>query len=362
MQKYHMKRSLKLGLACAAFAALILTSLLWYTERAAKRGVITVYGNVDVRQVDLGFRVFGRVTQLFHEEGDWIQTGMLLATMEKKPYTDQLTEAKASLAATEASFENEAIMLRRRLELIDSKSVSQEDLDTVMANYRVLKANLLQAQAAVAVAQKNVLDTDIFAPTDGTILTRIREPGSVVAQGEPVYTLSIASPVWIRAFISERDLGIVYPGMPAEIHTDTPGGKVYMGTVGFISPVSEFTPKTVETTQLRTDLVYRIRVYADNPDLGLRQGMPVTVRLLKNGTPTLDQSATPPPAIETSDAAVVQIPESSDPSDASKPRASIDRKLGQYSNIGQSAIVERLELSRSRGDQNFREFALGCVT
>jgi HlyD family secretion protein len=67
--------------------------------------------------------------------------------------------------------------------------------------------------------------------------------------------------------------------MPAEIYTDTPGGKIYIGYVGFISPVSEFTPKTVETTQLRTDLVYRIRVYAENPDLGLRQGMPVTLKL-----------------------------------------------------------------------------------
>jgi HlyD family secretion protein len=69
--------------------------------------------------------------------------------------------------------------------------------------------------------------------------------------------------------------------MPAEVYTDTPGGKVYKAAVGFISPVSEFTPKTVETTQLRTDLVYRIRVYADNPDLGLRQGMPVTVKLVR---------------------------------------------------------------------------------
>ena len=68
--------------------------------------------------------------------------------------------------------------------------------------------------------------------------------------------------------------------MSAYIHTDTPHGKVYSGTVGFISPVSEFTPKTVETTELRTDLVYRIRVYAQNPDRGLRQGMPVTVKLV----------------------------------------------------------------------------------
>ena len=234
---------------------------------------------MDVRQVDLGFRVFGRVVKLFYEEGDWVMPGTLVAQMEKKPYTDQVKEQKASIASIEASLKNEEIMLKRRLELIDSKSVSQEDLDTVYANYEVLQANLEQAKAALAIAQKNVVDTEIYAPTEGTILTRIREPGSVVQPGEPVYTLSIASPVWIRAFVSEPELGLVYPGMPAEIYTDTPGAKVYTGSVGFISPVSEFTPKTVETTQLRTDLVYRIRVYAENPDLGLRQGMPVTVKL-----------------------------------------------------------------------------------
>ena len=267
-----MKKSVLYGIAIGVVLAILLCTFIY--KEVEHNGAITVYGNVDVRQVDLGFRVFGRVIELRYEEGDWVKRGNLIALMEKKPYTDQVVEAKASIASIEASLANEERMLLRRSELIDSKSVSQEDLETVDANYKVLQANLEQARAALAIAEKNLVDTEIFAPTEGTILTRVREPGSVVQPGEAVYTLSVASPVWIRAFICERELGLVYPGMPAEIHTDTPGGKVYTGTVGFISPVSEFTPKTVETTQLRTDLVYRIRVYADNPDLGLRQGMP----------------------------------------------------------------------------------------
>ena len=120
-----------------------------------------------------------------------------------------------------------------------------------------------------------------YAPNDGIILT-IREPGSVVREADAVYTLSLISPIWIRAFIAEPDLGIVFPGMEAEIYTDTKKGTPYKGHVGFISPVAEFTPKTVETTQLRTDLVYRLRIIAENPDQGLRQGMPVTVKLYRN--------------------------------------------------------------------------------
>lgn len=272
MKKYF----LSVSVLCAIVAVI---GILYYANGVIKNSVITLYGNVDVRQVDLAFRVFGRVTKLQYEEGDWVPAGSLVALIEKQPYTDQVREAQSAVASIEASLVNEELMLKRRLELIDSKSVSQEDLDTVYANYRVLQANLEQAKAALEVAQKNLRDTEVFAPTDGTILTRIREPGSVVNPGEPVFTLSIASPVWIRAFVSGPDLGRVFPGMSADIYTDTPGGKVYKGKVGFISPVSEFTPKTVETTQLRTDLVYRIRIYADNPDLGLRQGMPVTVKL-----------------------------------------------------------------------------------
>jgi HlyD family secretion protein len=134
-------------------------------------------------------------------------------------------------------------------------------------------------QSELAVAQDNLSYTEVYAPTDGIILTRIREPGSVVIESEPVYTLSISSPVWIRAYVDETHLGEIYFGMPAEIVTDTKDLGSYMGKVGFISPIAEFTPKTVETTQLRTDLVYRLRIYVDNPGRYLKQGMPVTVKL-----------------------------------------------------------------------------------
>jgi HlyD family secretion protein len=67
--------------------------------------------------------------------------------------------------------------------------------------------------------------------------------------------------------------------MPADVYTDSQPAKPYHGQIGFISPVAEFTPKNVETTELRTELVYRLRVIVNDPDNGLRQGMPVTVKL-----------------------------------------------------------------------------------
>lgn len=243
---------------------------------------IVLYGNVDVRQVDLGFRVDGRVSKLCFEEGDLVRKGELMALLDPQPYADQVREAEAVLLSAQANLNNANRLLARRQELVGAGGVSWEDFDNAQATAEIDAANVKQAVATAEVARLNLSYTQLYAPTDGTILTRIREPGTAVRMTDPVYTLSILSPVWIRAFITEPQLGLVYPGMPAEIYTDTPGGKPYRGQVGFISPVAEFTPKTVETTQLRTDLVYRIRVTVENPDWGLRQGMPVTVKLPLN--------------------------------------------------------------------------------
>ena len=148
----------------------------------------------------------------------------------------------------------------------------QEDIDAA-------RAMLAAEEAAVIQSGRRLADSDLIAPGPGTILTRARERGAIVQAGETVFTLTLASPVWVRTYVNERDLGRVRPNMAAEVRTDSAPDKVYRGYVGFISPTAEFTPKTVETRELRTDLVYRLRVIVDNPDGGLRQGMPVTVVL-----------------------------------------------------------------------------------
>jgi len=272
-----MKRNIWIGLAI--LLVLGITAALFNWKKSENPHELILYGNVDVRLVDLGFRVHGRVKSLQFEEGDLVPKGTLMATLEESPFDSELLQAEAAMHSTKAQFDNAEILLNRRKDLIKTQGVSQEDLDNAQASYNQLKASLAQAEAAVIVAQDNLSYTKLYAPTDGIILTRIREPGTAVLETEAVYTLSVKSPIWIRAFVSEPFLGKVYYGMPAEITTDTPGAPVYQGRVGFISPISEFTPKTVETTQLRTDLVYRLRIYTENIDNGLRQGMPVTVKL-----------------------------------------------------------------------------------
>lgn len=268
-----MRRFLLVVVALAAAASYFLH------EHREPHDFLILYGNVDVRQVDLGFRATGRVEEMPYQEGDLVQPGDVMAILDKQPYLDQVRQAEANVEATKTSLANAETLLNRRKGLLASGGVAQEDYENALSSRDVLLANLKQAEAALGVAYTNLKDTVIFSPTEGTILTRIREPGTVVLLGDPVYTLSILSPVWVRAFVSEPHLGSIYPGMPAEIFTDTKEAPTYKGHIGFISPVAEFTPKTVETTQLRTDLVYRLRVIADNPDHRLLQGMPVTVKL-----------------------------------------------------------------------------------
>ena len=240
---------------------------------------LVLYGNVDVRLVDMGFRVAGRVDQLFFEEGDWVNQGDLLSSLDKTPYESQVAQAKANVEAVQAQFTNAEILLKRREALISVGGVSQEDLDNAKERRDQLFADLVQAKASQDVALDQLSYTFVYAPTDGVILTRVREPGTVVNPSDPVYTISVATPVWVRAYIDEPHLGDIAYGMSAEIYTDLKNGPVYTGKIGFISPMAEFTPKTVQTTELRTDLVYRLRIYVDNPDHILKQGMPVTVKV-----------------------------------------------------------------------------------
>ena len=245
-------------------------------------GVVVLYGNVDIRDVALGFRVFGRIAELRFEEGDRVRAGDVLAVLDEQPFTDDVALFSAELAEADIQKKKVEKPFERRAALTRIGAISKEERDDAEATRDEGAARVHTAQARLEQAKTRLRDTKILAPSDGIILTRVREPGAVVAQGEPVYTMALDNPVWVRTYVDEPRLGTVHPGQKALVLTDS-GGR-YEGHVGFISPQAEFTPKTVETSQLRTDLVYRLRIIVDAPDKGLRQGMPVTVRL-ENGTP-----------------------------------------------------------------------------
>ena len=151
-------------------------------------------------------------------------------------------------------------------------AVRENRLDAAAA-----RAELEGAEANLAAARRSLRDAELKAPADGVVLSRVREAGAIVSPSDVVYVVSLPDPVWVRAYVAEPDLGRIRPGMAVDVFTDSAPGKPYRGSVGFISPVAEFTPKSVETPELRTSFVYRLRVRIEDADTGLRQGMPVTV-------------------------------------------------------------------------------------
>jgi HlyD family secretion protein len=146
------------------------------------------------------------------------------------------------------------------------------------------RGQLAEREAALQIANRNLADAELKAPGPGVVLSRVREAGAIVNASETAYVVSLTNPVWVRTYVSELDLGRVQPGMTVEVRTDTPGVGPFKGRIGFISTTAEFTPKTVETRELRTSLVYRLRVVVDDAGGKLRQGMPVTVTVPAGGS------------------------------------------------------------------------------
>lgn len=245
---------------------------------------LTLYGNIEIRQADLGFRVEGRITKLYREEGDEVKKGDLLAAMDDTVYRAKYEKSLADIQQYSALSKNSDSIYEMHKQLCADGTTSKERCSEILKDKNENRAKLESEIKQNKIYKDDYDNTKIYAPNDGIITTRIVEEGTVVGASNPVYTLSLNKPVWIRVYVSEENLGNISYGMKARVISDTTDPKTkqkrtYEGTIGYISPVAEFTPKTVQTEELRTDLVYRIRVYVDKTDKFLRQGMPVSVKI-----------------------------------------------------------------------------------
>ncbi|WP_031404068.1 efflux RND transporter periplasmic adaptor subunit [Thiomonas sp. FB-Cd] len=311
----------------------------WYLTRPnVAPSAVTLYGNIDIRQVQLAFNDAGRIQQLLVQEGDHVHKGQAVAKLDALRFQDavahaaasllaqksvlarmragsrpqEIAEAKAGVEAAQAAVQNAQITYARQETLVQADFLPKQSLDNAAQTLKTSQAELQRARqalslvvqgprkediaaaeaqvqadkAALALAQRELTDAELIAPEAGVVENRILEVGDMAAPQTPVMTIALDNPVWVRAYVSERELGRLAPGMRAEIQSDSFPGQRLAGWIGFISPTAEFTPKSVQTTELRTELVYRVRVYACNPQGKLRLGMPVTVDVpLSNNPP-----------------------------------------------------------------------------
>ena len=326
-----------LALAVGVLVAAVLGTW-WYAGRHRGAGDIVLYGNVDLREVDLAFNDSGRIDTVAVQEGDRVHPGDALARLDTSRMRPMLAQAVAQAAAERAvlarlrhgSRPQEIAQARANLALARAqqqqalvqyarvaavfrrskgRAVSRQDVTdakaaaaVAMARTRVARealhlavlgprredieqesALLAADEAQVALLHRELADAVLRAPLAAVVRTRVAEPGDMASPQRTVLTLAITSPKWVRAYIPETDLGRVDPGMKAAVAVDAFPRRRFPGWVGFISSEAQFTPKTVETPQLRTSLVYEIRVFVDDPHDELRLGMPATVYLIPGG-------------------------------------------------------------------------------
>jgi HlyD family secretion protein len=312
---------------------------LWWNKHKAQapQTELTLHGNVDIRQVELAFNASGRIANILVREGDRVKQGQLLATLDTERLRLSLNQAEAQTgvqrqvvarylagsrpeeirqamaqrdAARVAVADAEAVY-RRQLDLVAQNFVSKQQADSAkfaldkareqlkgveqalrLSELGPRKEDVAAAQAAqvvneaaAALIRRDIQEGELHAPSDGVIENRILEPGDMASPAKPVLTLALTEPVWVRAYLAETHLGRVPVGAQAWVQTDSQPNKRYRAWVGHVSPSAEFTPKSVETTEIRASLVYQARVFVCEGKEALRLGMPATV------TVKLDQSA-----------------------------------------------------------------------
>jgi len=315
-------------------AMLLLAAALWlvWQGRETNDGsTLVLHGNVDIRQVALAFEGNGRVESLHVEEGDRVKAGEVLARLDTRTLVFQAEQARAEIAAREqallrlqrGSREQEIDAAKaahaaaraemsfaeqdfRRIEqLAQQQVISLQERDRAASRWQVTQANYQQtlkilelarigpreedieqakaqltaARAALALLEHHITLGQLKAPADAVVRSRLLEVGDMATPQRPVFALALSDAKWVRVYISEPDLGHVHPGMAAQIVTDSAPNQPISGTVGYISSVAEFTPKSVQTEELRTALVYEVRVLVNDPHERLRLGQPATVHL-----------------------------------------------------------------------------------
>lgn len=287
-----MNRKVKVlvGLVVISLAGAAMYWWMVANNSSAQSAALELYGNVDIREVRLAFNGSEHVAEILVEEGDKVQAGQVLARLHTERLQAEMQRVRAQVEAAKAEAKSAELSYKRIKSLLKLKLAAQDQTDIAEAKSHAAIAQVHAAEAVLAQTQQILKDTQLYAPDNGVIRDRIVEPGDFVTPQTPVLTLALLDPVWVRAYLPETYLGRVKPGAPVSISTDSFADKIYQGWVGSISPTAEFTPKNVETPELRSTLVYQVRIFVCNPQFELHLGMPATVSINLEATADVGQA------------------------------------------------------------------------
>jgi len=265
-----------------AIAAFAVTKLLIRNQRDHQK-FIKVSGNIEGDDVRLSFRVQGQIEELLTDEGKVIKIGDTVARLKTDELTKVRDNALGKLQVSEHQYALDKIDYERAENLLSAGAISTQQRDAAKTKFERDKADIEALKASLDLAETRLGFTELISTLNGFVLVKSALMGEVVQIGAPVFTAIDLNNIWVTAYINEADLGRVKLGQKAEVSTDTYPGKKYNAEVSFISSQAEFTPKTIQTTEERVKLVYRIKVRVDNSSLDLKPGMPADAHIHING-------------------------------------------------------------------------------
>lgn len=326
-----MKKRVIVAALLVSGVAIILALYFWLRP-PDDPGNLVLSGNIEITEVQVGFRIPGHVEGRTVSEGDRVQKGDLVASLDTAELKHEvalrraeLAAARAELAEMKAGYRSEEIaqtraaFSRAEAELEEAKSdfrrqerlyreevISEREMEQFKAAFAVAQARAAEAkerlsmhqkgfrQERVSLAEARVEQAEealekartrlgfatLVSPLNGVVISDNIEAGEHVAAGTPVVTIGDMQQPWLRAYVEETDLGRVHLGQKAFVSTDTFPGRRYEGRVAFIASEAEFTPKQVQTDEQRTKLVYRVKIEIDNPRRELRPGMPADAGII----------------------------------------------------------------------------------
>ena len=266
-----------------AGGAIVIIALVFLAFRLGNKrdeGALVLSGNVEVTEVNIGFKIPGRVVALLTDEGLKVKKGDRIAVLDSAELQSIVAQNRASVGYGRAELEKAKKDYDRAQILFENGAISAQQIDAAKKSYEVSVSQLQQAEAALAAALDRLKDTVIYAPVSGVVLSKNVERGETVSAGTPLYTIGDLENPWVKVYVKEDKLGLVKLGQKAEATTDSYPGKAYEGIVTYISSEAEFTPKNVQTQEERVKLVFGVKVSVKNISDELKPSMPADVRIL----------------------------------------------------------------------------------
>jgi HlyD family secretion protein len=259
--------------------------------RDMPEGIVKSNGRIEATQVDVSAKYPGRLATLTVNEGDEVTAGQVVATISSPETEAQLRAAQAQvLKAKQALAEAIAVIAQRKSDLdftktdfergmmllehgnIPKQVVDQrrDKFESAQAMYVAAQAQRDQADAAIKAADADVerlqsilVDLVLVSPRSGRVQYRLARAGEVVAPGQRILTILDLNDIYMTIYLPANDAGKLTLGDEARVIADPIPQYVIPATISFVATDAQFTPKSVETTEEREKLMFRVKLQGD---------------------------------------------------------------------------------------------------